>query len=126
MVNELHPEYKPDLQGWRNQVENWMRGDNYFMLVAEDGGKLFSFMDWFIVYDPANSVTKGIGNYFYALPETRAGSLPGRLWRAGLGIGKKFGIGEINMTCDEKKLPFWKKHGFEPVVIQMKRGLNHE
>ena len=121
MVEEMMPNTKPSLEWWRLRAGELMTMSNYFMHVAEDGGKLVGFVDYLVFPEPATSKYHGVGQTFYVLPEYRGNGVSGKLWKDTLTNLKKVGASCIDIICADGQKDFWESHGFEKEYSFMKR-----
>lgn len=114
MVQELDVDksLEPNVTWWRDHAAKFMDSGNYFMQVAELGGKIVGFIDYFIFPEPATSKLHCVGQHFYVLPEYRRAVISGKLWKLAIQQSKKLGAQVHELFCFESEKPFWQKHGF--------------
>ena len=112
MVTELAPELTPNAYWWRVQAESALKQDNYFMYVAEEGGKIIGFIDYFLFAEPATGMRHCVGQHFFVLPEYRGGSTSASLWKTVMRVSKAQGSQIWELFCFEKEKEFWGKKGF--------------
>jgi GNAT superfamily N-acetyltransferase len=122
MVNELAPEYTPKVEWWRKIALHNLKNSSYEFLVAESGGKLSGFIDWFKYPEPATGKLHAVYQHFFVLPEHRKSTLAGKLWRISFEITKKHGCMIREGFCFEKEITFWKRHGFNPTRVLMRKA----
>ena len=121
MTQELAPELTPNAYWWREMAAALLKQDNYFMFVAEEGGKLCGFIDYFLFPEPATGKRHCVGQHFYILPEYRKTGLAGDLWRGVLKISKAQGAQVWELFCFTNEKPMWEHHGFQPQRILMRK-----
>jgi GNAT superfamily N-acetyltransferase len=112
MVKELAPDLNPNMEWWRRHAEKFMKTDDYFMFVAEEGGRILGFVDYFLFPEPATSKIHAVGQHLYVLPEHRNNEVSGKLWKIVLRHSKKRGAEIHELFCFEKEQKFWERHKF--------------
>jgi len=124
MVEELASDLTPNLDWWRNHATSFMKSGNYFMFVAESGGKILGFIDFFLFPEPATSKIHAIGQHFYVLKEYRHTGVSSKLWKRAIKNAKKNGAQLFELFCFEKEKKFWEHHGFLPkrILVRKERG----
>ena len=93
----------------------------YTMFVAEEGGKLAGFGDFFIWPEPATGKVHMIGQHLYVKPEFRNTAIPGKLYASGIKAAKKKGATVFELFCFEKEQQMWNKKGYRPIRTLMRR-----
>ena len=121
MVNELDPELTPNIEWWRVMALGNLKGGNYFFLVAEEGGKLLGFLDWFLYPEPGDGKVHAVFQHFYVLPECRNGGVAMGLYKRGDRLAKQKGAQVQSLFCFPKEKSFWERHGFETKRNLMRR-----
>lgn len=121
MVKELMPDAKPNVEWWRTHVFRFMATGDYFMYLAESGGNVAGFIDYFMFAEPATSKYHAVGQHFYVLPEYRRSGLGGLLWRKAMNKTIEQGAQVHELCCFEKEIGFWKAHGFESKRLFVRR-----
>jgi len=114
MVKEMRPDWKPDIEMWREHCYNFMRNGRYFIFVAEEGGRIFAFVDYFLFPEPSTGKTHAVGQHFYMLPEFRKGKTSWRLYHSATRHAQDHGAQVLELFCFESELPRWKRKGYTP------------
>lgn len=122
MVGELAPELTPNANWWREIAANQMEVNNYKAVVAEVGGKLLGFVDYFIFPEPATGKIHCVGQHLFILPEHRGSDIAGKLWRCVLKQSRKDGAKTHELFCFVNQEGFWNHHGFKKTRILMRKG----
>lgn len=112
MAKELDVKSDPNLSLWRKRIEELMHSPFYTLLLAEEGGKILGFLDFFLYLDPSTAKIHATGQHFYVLFEYRCNGIAGKLWNLAVKYAKNQGVEEIEVFCAKKEKPFWEKHGF--------------
>lgn len=112
MINELAPSYNPSVLWWRSHAIDFMKSDKYKMYVAEIGGKIVGFIDYFLFPEPATSNIHCVGQHFFVLLEHRKKGIAEKLWKKAVSSAKIDGATVFELFCFEKELEFWKRHKF--------------
>ena len=121
LVIELAPELNPNVSWWRKLAGQHIKTKNYFIYVAELGGRLIGFIDYFLFPEPATSKVHCIGQHFYILPEHRKSKVAGNLWRTAIKASKAQGAQVHELFCFEKEVEFWNKRKFHVKRLLLRR-----
>lgn len=124
MVNELAPDYTPNVEWWRSHAEQFLKNGNYSMFVAEEGGKLVGFLDFFLFYEPSTGKLHGIGQHFYVIPEYRGNCVSGKLYRNTVKAMKEKGCKVMELFCFDNEKTMWEKKGFVLKRMLLRRELS--
>jgi GNAT superfamily N-acetyltransferase len=120
MVLEMKPDWKPNLQWWRDYCQKFLEGGNYFIFVDEDGERLNGFVDMFLFPEPSTGMVHLIGQHFYVRPYKRKTTIAGHLYRKALHLAKQKGVGAIDLFCFDNEKPMWEKRGFSQARALMR------
>lgn len=114
MVTELAPELTPNVEWWRAHALNFLKNGAYHFFVADLGGKLVGFLDYFIFPEPSTGKWHGVGQHLFVLPEHRRTGIGGLLYRSTVKDMMKKGCTVQELFCFESELPGWIKKGYKP------------
>ena len=114
MVREMRPEWDPNPALWREHCFNFLRSGKYFIFVAEEGGRILGFIDYFLFAEPSTNKLHAVGQHFYMIPEFRKGKTAWWLYKVATDTAKKLGARVLELHCFESELPKWKRKGYEP------------
>lgn len=84
MVDELAPDYTPNVEWWREIAYNTIRNGMYHVFVIEEGGRLLGFLDFFLYPEPSTGKVHMVGQHFWVEPEMRSNCVSGKLYRTAL------------------------------------------
>lgn len=123
MIAEMCPQFTPNVEWWRRIALNSMRIGTYFMLVADDGGKIVGFLDWFTFPEPSTGKIHAIGQHLYLKPEYREKGIGRELYEKALKTVIEGGIHTIDMFCFDREKPLWEKKGFKPLRSLLRKEI---
>lgn len=115
MVKEMRPDFTPNVEWWRRIAFESMRAGKYFILVADDGGKIVGFLDWFIFPEPSSGKIHAVGQHLYLKPELRGSGIGRNLYDKTIEEVKNMGITTVELFCFDNEKPMWEKRGFVPL-----------
>jgi GNAT superfamily N-acetyltransferase len=116
MLAEMAPQFgTPNVKWWREIATTGMRQGTYFMLVADEGGKLVGFADWFLFPEPSTGQIHAVGQHLYLKPEYRGRGVGRELLKTAETHAMAKGVKAIDMFCFDKEKPMWEKHGYKPL-----------
>lgn len=122
MLKELAPQYKsPNIEWWRRTAENAFRRKVYFLFVADNGGKIVGFLDWFLFPEPSTGLVHAVGQHYYVMPEYRGTTVAGRLYRQTVAEAVKKGAKVFELFTFESQKPMWIDLGFNPLRTLMRK-----
>lgn len=123
MVREMRPDFTPNVEWWRKIARESMRQGSYALLVADDGGKIVGFLDWFLFPEPSTGKIHMVGQHLFLLPEYRNSGVGRDLYERALDHGKSKGITTFELFCFDNEKPHWEKRGFSPLRTLMRKEL---
>lgn len=123
MVKEMRPEWTPNVEWWRKIAVGSMRSGTYFVVVADEGGKLVGFLDWFIFDEPSTGKTHAVGQHLFLRPELRGSGIGRNLYDKAMEAVKDMGINTVELFCFENEKPMWEKRGFAPVRSLLRKEI---
>lgn len=121
MVNEVDPEATPNIDWWLELTKNLKESGNYIVIAAKENGKIIGFCDGLLFNDPLSGKRTGMGQHFYVLPEYRETTIAENLYRDCDSKLIEMGAETIELQCYKEKERFWKRAGYEPIRIIMRR-----
>lgn len=120
MVNELNPDFDPNLQWWRRDTLNMMRHDkDYMCLLAEEGGKVVGFSDGYIMLEPAQGKILFFSRHSYVQPELRHGDVIKKIYRELTAEARARGAQALMFGCGDTTKAMWESHGYRQVEYTM-------
>ena len=123
MVNELSPKFTPNVQMFRAHCEKFMSNGNYEMFVADEGGRIVGFLDFFLFPEPSDGKLHGVGQHFYVIPEYRGNCVSGKLYKNTIRTMKERGCAVRELCCFENEKQGWIKKGYEPLRSIVRRDI---
>lgn len=123
MVNEMRPDFTPNIGWWRKIATDAMRQGSYFMIVADDGGKVVGFLDWFLFPEPSTGKVHAVGQHLFLKPELRGTGIGRCLYESAIEKVKETGILTVELFCFENEKPMWEKRGFVPLRTLLRKQL---
>lgn len=120
MVKEMKPEYEPNVEWWRKIALQHLRSGIYYFYVADDGGKIVGFIDFFMYPEPSTGKKHCVGQHFFLKPEYRGKTTGRELYERSLSKGKKLGAKIIELFCFENERAMWKRKGFKSLRTLMR------
>lgn len=121
LVNELAPELTPNAIWWKKLAGEHIKTNNYMIFVAELGGRIIGFIDYFLFPEPATSKLHCVGQHLYILPEYRKQNVAGNLWKTAIKTSKLQGAQVHELFCFEKEVAFWNKRKFHVKRLLLRR-----
>mgnify|MGYP001571902732 FL=1 len=121
MVRELSPNGNPNVEWWRDIAVSCLKSGMYEMVVAEDGGKIVGFGDFFISPEPLTGKIHWMGRHLFVDVERRETSLAGKIYRKGIEIGKEKGATVFDVFCAPNEIPLWSKKGYVENQLVMRK-----
>ena len=125
MVEEMRPDFTPNVEWWRKIARESMRSGAYFLLVADDGGKINGFLDWFLFPEPSTGQIHMVGQHLYLKPEFRGTGIGREMYETALEFGKTRGIKTFELFCFDAEQPYWEKRGFAPLRTLMRKEIQN-
>jgi GNAT superfamily N-acetyltransferase len=123
MVTEMRPDFTPNVEWWRKIARDSMRNGTYFMFVADEGGKIVGFLDWFLFPEPSTGQTHLVGQHLFLDPSFRGSGIGRELYEKTLEIGTGMGIKIFELFCFSNEQPYWEKRGFAPLRTLMRKEI---
>ena len=123
MVKEMRPDFTPNVEWWRKIARDSMRQGSYSMLVADDGGKIVGFLDWFLFPEPSTGQIHMVGQHLFLTPELRGTGVGRELYEKTMEIGVKRGVKIFELFCFDAEQVYWKKRGFSPLRTLMRKEI---
>lgn len=123
MVNEMRPEFTPNVEWWRRIARDAMRRGDYALLVADDGGKIVGFLDWFLFPEPSTGKIHMVGQHLFLKPELRGTGVGRELYEKTMEIGVELGVKTFELFCFDDEKMYWEKRGFTPLRTLMRKEL---
>jgi GNAT superfamily N-acetyltransferase len=124
MVEELAPDFTPNVVWFRNHAHKFLKTGDYAIFVAEEGGKIVGFIDFFIFPEPSTGKIHGVGQHFYVSPEYRGNCISGQLYKKTVDTMKKVGCQALELFCMDNEKRIWTKKGYKPVRTMVRRYIN--
>jgi GNAT superfamily N-acetyltransferase len=122
MLAEMAPQYKtPNVGWWRGIATTNMRQENYFLLVADEGGKIVGFVDYFLFPEPSTGQIHAVGQHLFLRPEYRGKGMGRELLKTAEAQAIAKGVKAIDMFCFDAEKPMWEKHGYRPLRSLLRR-----
>ena len=121
MATELEPGSTPNIEWWRRLAVSYFNSGAYAMFLAEDGGSIIGFGDFFISPEPLTGKIHWLGRHLFVNTEHRKSEVAGNIYRAGLRFGKKNGATVFDVFCSHNETSLWKKKGYEEVSFVMRK-----
>jgi len=122
MVRELNPSYAPRIEWWQNITLGMVRlYEKYYLFVAEDGQDVVRFIDFMIVPEPATGCAHAVCRHLYVTPDSRNAGVSRRLILQYEEWARKEGAVVLELECGEEQAPLWRKMGYGPVGIKMRK-----
>ena len=113
-VNELHPDWKPNLSMWKSVALKRFSDKNYYIKVVEDDGAIVGFLDGVIYAEPANGKMMGMAQHLMLRKEYRGRGIGHDLVEEGMKFLISKGVDALELYCYEGEKVHWIKKGFEP------------
>jgi GNAT superfamily N-acetyltransferase len=123
MAQELAPKETPNVEWWRKISAGMMKNGGYHIFLAEDGGKIVGFLDFFLFPEPLTGKLHMVGQHFFVLPEHRNNAVSGKIYRESLKFGKASGAKVAELFCFDNEKDMWMKKGYKPVRSMVRRTL---
>jgi GNAT superfamily N-acetyltransferase len=120
MVTEMKPEWTPKVEWWRKIALNNLHGGRYFLSVADNGGKLSGFLDWFLYDEPSTGKLHAVGQHLFLDEEYRNIGIGNSLFHHAVEQAKKKKAEVIELMCFDNEKRFWEKKGFAPLRTLMR------
>lgn len=114
MIAEMKPELTPNISWWRKIATKSLREGNYFMHVADDGGSIVGFLDYFRFPEPSTGKIHAVAQHLYLRRDLRGNGIGNMLIEAAIKSAKDMGILTMELFCFENEKPMWEKKGFKP------------
>jgi GNAT superfamily N-acetyltransferase len=124
MIAEMRPDFTPNVAWWRKIAATSMRSGDYFMIVADDGGRVVGFLDWFIFPEPSTGKIHAIGQHMFLKPELRGSGVGRKLYEIALDKVTNRGITTIDLFCFDNEKQMWEKRGFVPLRTLLRKNLS--
>jgi GNAT superfamily N-acetyltransferase len=123
MVQEMRPDFTPNVEWWRKIARESMRRGNYSMLVVDDGGKLVGFLDWFLFPEPSTGRIHMVGQHLFLKSELRGTGIGRELYEKTMEIGTARGVKTFELFCFDAEQSYWEKRGFAPLRTLMRKEI---
>ena len=123
MIAEMRPDFTPNVAWWRKIAATSMRSGDYFMIVADDGGRVVGFLDWFIFPEPSTGKIHAVGQHMFLKPEFRGSGVGRKLYEIALDRVTNRGITTIDLFCFDNEKQMWEKRGFVPLRTLLRKNL---
>ena len=123
MVQEMKPEYTPNIMWWRQIAHESLKAGHYHILVAEEGGRVEGFVDWFVFPEPSTGKFHAIGQHLFLKPSRRGEGIGRDLYDKAIGWAKDHGIATVDMFCFDKEKPMWEAKGFSPLRSLLRKEI---
>ena len=123
MVREMRPDFTPNVEWWRKIARESMRQGPYAMLVADSGGKIVGFLDWFVFPEPSTGKIHMVGQHLFLLPEYRTTGIGRTLYERAIEFGKSKGITTFELFCFDNEKLHWEKRGFSALRTLMRKEI---
>jgi GNAT superfamily N-acetyltransferase len=121
MTNEMMPNEKPNIDLWRQKANSMIKAKNYFLHVAEEGGRIVGFIDYLLFPEAATDRLNGIGQTFYVLPEYRSNGIAAKLWKQAIKNLRQLKADALEIICFDPQVSFWQKRGFRHTLNYMQK-----
>ena len=122
MLAEMAPQFDtPNVKWWREIAAVNMRQGQYHMLVADEGGKIVGFLDWFLFPEPSTGKVHVVGQHLFLESDYRGKGTGRELYETAIAWVKEHEIKSIDMFCFDKELPMWQKRGFVPLRTLLRK-----
>jgi GNAT superfamily N-acetyltransferase len=122
MLAEMAPQFDtPNVKWWREIATTSMRQGTYFMLVADEGGKIVGFLDWFLFPEPSTGQVHAVGQHLFLEDAYRGVGFGRELYERALAWAKKHEIKSIDMFCFDNEKPMWLRRGFTPLRTLLRK-----
>jgi hypothetical protein len=115
MVKEMRPDWEPNPGLWREHCFNFLKSKKYFIFIAEEGGRVQGFIDYFLFPEPSDDKIHAVGQHFYMMPECRKGKTAWWLYKIATDTAKMQGAQILELFCFEKEIKKWKRKGYTPM-----------
>lgn len=125
MVLEKRPDWKPNIDWWMTIAAQNMAAGHYSQLFAIDGDEAIGFGDFFMFPEPSTGEIHCVGQHLYVKPEYRGTWAASRLVRAWNKVALDMGATKMELFAFQDEQGRWKKVGFEPVRVLMRKGVKH-
>ena len=123
LCTEHDPSLSPDSIMWRNMTLHDLNNKNFYMLVAEDGGKLIGFVSFTVTYEPMYSKIVAQGGHLYVLPEYRGQKIGEQLYQSAVSQFKKRNGQVISIVCFDDAKDLWLHYGYKQVHSIMEKEI---
>jgi GNAT superfamily N-acetyltransferase len=120
MVYEKRPEWTPNMDWWRDIAVKNFRAGVYFFYVADEGGKLVGFTDFFIYKEPSTGQLTGAGQHLFLKKEYRDKKIGLQLMLEVLEYYKTHGVTTAEIYCFGEEQSMWEAKGFKAVRTLMR------
>ena len=114
LVNEKNPDYNPRVDWWRDYTAAAMAQGNYYLFVAEDGGRIVGFTSFIVAPEPATGTIQAIGRHIYVETEFRRQRIGSLFHKEHLRIARERKCSAWVLGCDSLDEGMWIKKGFRP------------
>lgn len=122
MVAELAPTYTPNVGWWRTMALQHLRGNRYHIFVADLGGRLVGFIDFFFFPEPSTGKIHAVGQHFYLTPEFRGQGVGRDLYQAAIELATPIAQ-VVELFAFSAQTANWEKQGYKPVRTLLRKEL---
>ena len=119
MVNEIDPDFTPNIDWWKADTLNSFKNPGYVMIVTEDEGEIIAFTDGYIYPEPAQGKIVLFSRHSYVEPPYRHTPIIKMMYQLITDYARSKGAQALMFGCNDVTKPLWESKGYRQLEYTM-------
>jgi GNAT superfamily N-acetyltransferase len=119
MVNEINPSFSPNLDWWIIDTLEFLRHNNYAMMIAEDDGEMVAFTDGYIYNEPAQGKHAFYSRHSYVEPKYRHTDVIKTMYSILTQWCQSQSVDLLIFGCNDVTRSYWESKGYRLLEYMM-------